>query len=95
MSGFSDKSTKKMAPKTKSLTNGDLKPKKKQRKYKSKAADALSEIGLSDSDADLSLTTLDLSSLSDSDLTSLQLEKSLRGKRRVSSFNWAAHNWTM
>ena len=61
------------------LMNGDAKSKRKGTKHKSKAA--VDDLVLSSSsDNDLSLTTLDISSPSDSELTSLKLDRSHRGK---------------
>ena len=61
------------------LMNGDAKSKRKGTKHKSKAA--VDDLVLSSSsDNDLSLTTLDVSSPSDSELTSLKLDRSHRGK---------------
>lgn len=61
------------------LMNGDAKSKRKGTKHKSKAA--VEDLVLSSSsDNDLSLTTLDVSSPSDSELTSLKLDRSHRGK---------------
>lgn len=61
------------------LMNGDAKSKRKGTKQKSKAA--VDDLVLSSSsDDDLSLTTLDISSPSDSELTSLKLNRSHRGK---------------
>ena len=59
--------------------NGDAKSKREGTKHKSKAA--VDDLVLSSSsDNDLSLTTLDVSSPSDSELTSLKLDRSHRGK---------------
>ena len=59
--------------------NGDAKSKRKGTKQKSKAA--VDDLVLSSSsDDDLSLTTLDISSPSDSELTSLKLDRSHKGK---------------
>lgn len=56
------------------LMNGDAKSKRKGTKQKSKAA--VDDLVLSSSsDDDLSLTTLDISSPSDSELTSLKLDR--------------------
>lgn len=61
------------------LMNGDAKSKRKGTKQKSKAA--VDDLVLSSSsDDDLSLTTLDISSPSESELTSLKLDRSHRGK---------------
>ncbi|KAM7443145.1 hypothetical protein ABFA07_008085 [Porites harrisoni] len=58
--------------------NGDAKSKRKGTKHKSKAA--VDDLVLSSSsDNDLSLTTLDVSSPSDSELTPLKLDRSHRG----------------
>lgn len=60
------------------MTNGDTKPRRKGVKQKSKAA-AEDLVLLSSSGSDLSLTTLDVSSPSDTELASLQLDRSHRG----------------
>lgn len=60
------------------MTNGTSKPKKKGVKQKSKGATDDLVIS-SNSDTDLSLTTLEASSLSDTDLASLQLDRSYAG----------------
>ena len=61
------------------LMNGDAKSKRKGTKHKSKTV--VDDLVLSSSsDNDLSLTTLDVSSPSDSELTSLKLDRSHRGK---------------
>lgn len=59
--------------------NGDAKSKRKGTKHESKAA--VDDLVLSSSsDNDLSLTTLDVSSPSDSELMSLKLDRSHKGK---------------
>ena len=60
------------------MTNGDTKPRRKGVKQQSKAA-AEDLVLLSSSGSDLSLTTLDVSSPSDTELASLQLDRSRRG----------------
>lgn len=61
------------------LMNGDAKSKRKGTKHKPKTAEHDLVLS-SSSDNDLSLTTLDVSSPSDSELTSLKLDRSHRGK---------------
>ena len=63
---------------SKQTTNGETKPRRRGTKQKSKAA--AEDLVLSSSiDSDLSLTTLDVSSPSDTELASLQLDRSHRG----------------
>ncbi|KAL9951935.1 hypothetical protein ACROYT_G044691 [Oculina patagonica] len=65
-------------PKQTKMTNGDSKPRRKGAKKKTKAAS--DDLMLSSSsNTDLSLTTLDISSPSDTELVSLQLDRSHRG----------------
>lgn len=61
------------------ITNGDVKSRRKGAKSKSKAAAEADLVLSSSSDTDLSLTTLDVSSPSDTELTSVKLDRSHRG----------------